>query len=47
MSVLKQDSIFDKVISIKYDVPNDQLDMFDDYMKQIDKFYDGVLERNA
>ncbi len=47
MSVLKQDPIFDKVISIKYDVPNDRLDMFDDYMKQIDKFYDDVLERNA
>ena len=47
MSVLKEDSIFDKIISIKYDVPNDRLDMFDDYMKQIDKFYDSVVERNA
>ena len=47
MSVLKEDSIFDKVISIKYDVPNDRLDMFDDYMKQIDRFYDSVMERNA
>ena len=47
MSVLKEDSIFDKVISIKYDVPNDRLDMFDDYMKQIDQFYENVMERNA
>ena len=47
MSVLKEDSIFDKIISIKYDVPNDRLDMFDDYMKQIDEFYDSVVERNA
>ena len=47
MSVLKEDSIFDKVISIKYDVPNDRLDMFDDYMKQIDRFYDSVMERKA
>ena len=31
MSVLKEDNIFDKIISIKYDVPNDQLEMFDDY----------------
>ena len=30
---------FDRIISIKYDVPNDRLDMFDDYMKQIDQFY--------
>ncbi len=47
MSVLKQDPIFDKVIAIKYDVPNNRLDLFDDYKKQIDKFYDDVLERNA
>ena len=26
MSVLKEDKIFDRVISIKYDVPNDRLD---------------------
>lgn len=47
MSVLKEDSIFDKVIAIKYDVPNDKLEMFDDYKKQIDAFYDSVVERNA
>lgn len=47
MSVLKEDSIYDKVIAIKYDVPNDKLEMFDDYKKQIDAFYDSVVERNA
>ena len=47
MSVLKEDKIFDKIIAIKYDVPNDRLDMFDDYKKQIDTFYDAVVERNA
>lgn len=47
MSVLKEDPIFDKIISIKYDVPNDRLDMFDDYKKQVDTFYDSVIERNA
>ncbi|MDD3253584.1 MAG: V-type ATP synthase subunit A [Lachnospiraceae bacterium] len=47
MSVLKQDPIYDKVIAIKYDVPNDHLEMLDDYKKQIDKFYDDVVERNA
>ncbi len=47
MSVLKEDPIFDKVIAIKYDVPNDNLAMLDDYKKQIDAFYDGVVERNA
>ena len=47
MCVLKEDKIFDKIISIKYDVPNDRLDLFDDYRKQIDDFYDAVVERNA
>ena len=47
MSVLKEDKIFDKIISIKYDVPNNRLDMFDDYKKMVDQFYDGVIERNA
>jgi len=47
MSVLKEDPVFDKIISLKYDVPNDRLDMFDDYKKQIDNFYDSVIERNA
>jgi len=47
VSVLKEENIFDKIISIKYDVPNDRLDMFDDYMKMIDSFYDKVVERNA
>ena len=47
MSVLKEDPIFDKVIAIKYDVPNDNLAMLDDYKKQIDAFYDSVVERNA
>ena len=47
MSVLKEDPIFDKVISIKYDVENDRLDKFDDYKAAIDKFYDDVIARNA
>ena len=47
MSVLKEDPIFDRVISIKYDVENDRLDKFDDYKKAIDQFYDNVIARNA
>lgn len=47
MSVLQQDGLFEKIISIKYDVPNNRLDMFDDYKKAIDRFYDDVVERNA
>ena len=47
MSVLKAEGIFEKVIAIKYDVPNDNLQLLDLYHKQIDDFYDAVLEKNA
>ena len=47
MSILKESKIFDRIISVKYDVPNDRLDMFDDYRKEVDRFYDEVLEKNA
>ena len=47
VSVLREDKIFDRVISIKYDVENDRLDKFDDYKKAIDRFYDDVIARNA
>ena len=47
MSVLKEDNIFEKIIAIKYDVPNDKPEMFDDYKKAVDTFYDKVLEKNG
>ena len=47
MSVLKESNIFDRIISIKYDVPNDQPELFDSYHKAIDDFYNEVLEKNA
>ena len=47
MSVLKAEGIFEKVIAIKYDVPNDNLTMLDFYKKDIDEFYDRVMEKNG
>lgn len=47
MSVLKQDHIFEKIISIKYDVPNNRPELFDGYREAVDQFYDDVVERNA
>lgn len=47
ISVLKDENIFERVIAMKYDIPNDRLDLFDDYMKDIDAFYERVMERNA
>ena len=47
MSVLKREGIFEKVIAIKYDVPNDNLALLDLYKSEIDEFYNRVLEKNA
>lgn len=47
VSILKEENIFERVIAIKYDVPNDRLDLFDNYMKDIDTFYERIIERNA
>lgn len=47
MSVLKEDSIFEQIISIKYDVANNEPDKFQNYIDKIDAFYNKVLEKNA
>lgn len=47
MSVLKEEGIFERMIAIKYDVPNDNLQMLDLYQEEIDTFYRTVLEKNA
>ena len=47
MSVLKAEGIYEKVIAIKYDVPNDNLQMLDMYKKDIDEFYNRVIEKNG
>ncbi|MEE1086212.1 MAG: V-type ATP synthase subunit A [Schaedlerella sp.] len=47
VSILKAENIFEKVIAIKYDVPNDRLELFDKYKQDIDNFYQTVLDKNA
>ncbi|WP_270388296.1 V-type ATP synthase subunit A [Blautia hansenii] len=47
MSVLKKENIFEKIIAIKYDVPNDHLGMMDDYKKAVKDFYNTVMEKNG
>lgn len=47
MSVLKEDTIFDQITTIKYDIPNDRLDLFQAYREKVNQFYDNVLARNA
>lgn len=47
MSILKSEGIFEKVIAIKYDVPNDNLQMLDMYKLDIDAYYNKIIEKNA
>ena len=47
MSLLKEDSIFDKIITIKYDVANNELNKFEDYKVMIDEFYNKIMAKNA
>ncbi|WP_027108559.1 V-type ATP synthase subunit A [Lacticigenium naphthae] len=47
MSLLLNEDIFPKIISIKYDVPNDKLELLDNYYEQIDLFYNKIMEKNA
>ena len=46
MRLLVADGIFDKIIAIKYNVPNDKLELLDRYYKEIDGFYDRVYMNN-
>ncbi len=44
ISTVLQSGIFDKLTRIKYDVPNDKIDMIDEYKKEIDKVVDGIIQ---
>ena len=43
ISTLLSLGIFDKLSKMKYDIPNDKLEMFDDYNKEIDEKIDKIL----
>jgi len=47
ISKVIQTGIFDKLTRIKYDVPNDRLDMLDDYKKEIDKIFDKIINEKV
>lgn len=44
ISRISELGLFDKLTKMKYDVPNDKLQMFDDYIAEIDKAFDGILK---
>lgn len=43
ISSILETGLFDKLVKMKYDIPNNRLDMFDDYMKEIDEKMAGIL----
>jgi V/A-type H+-transporting ATPase subunit A len=47
MSILKADGLFEKIVSIKYDVLNDEMDKLNDYISMIDDFYNRLYEKNV
>ena len=47
ISKVIQTGIFDKITRIKYDVPNDRLDMFDDYKNEIDKIFEKIINEKV
>src|SRR5699024_10426017 len=47
VSFLAQSDIFNKIINITYNVPNDKLEMLDQYYDEIDAFYDKAMQENG
>jgi V/A-type H+-transporting ATPase subunit A len=47
MALLRESDIFEKLIAIKYDVPNSKLELFDEYRRLIDEFYGHIMETNG
>ena len=47
MALLRESDVFEKIIAIKYDVPNKNLEMFDTYYRMIDDFYQHLIATNA
>ena len=43
LSQLTKSGIFERLIRIKYDVPNDQLSLLEDYAREIDELVEQVL----
>ncbi len=47
MALLRESDVFEKIIAIKYDVPNKELEKFRAYDDMIEEFYQHLLETNA
>ncbi len=47
LRLLNESGIFDKIIAIKYEVKNDDLDQFNTYHRLVDDTYRDILEKNG
>lgn len=47
MALLRESDVFEKIIAIKYDVPNKELDRFREYDEMIEEFYQHLMATNA
>lgn len=47
MALLRESDVFEKIIAIKYDVPNQELALFDNYDRMIEEFYQHLMATNA
>lgn len=43
ISSIIHSGLFDKLVKMKYDIPNNKLEIFDEYMKEIDKTLSGII----
>lgn len=43
ISKVLETGLYDKAVKMKYDIPNDKLERFDDYNKEIDEAFDGIV----
>jgi len=43
ISGISKSGLFDKLVKMKYDIPNNKLEMFDDYIKEIDDTLSVIL----
>lgn len=47
MALLRESDVFEKIIAIKYDVPNKELQRFESYDRMIEDFYQHLMATNA
>ncbi|KPU43787.1 V-type ATP synthase alpha chain [Oxobacter pfennigii] len=47
ISKIKNDKIYQDIVKMKYNIPNDKLDMFDEIIKSINDYYDSLDKQYA